>query len=69
MPKSKFKLFAISGRRYTINGVRVKKADFNRRRLKECFHSWRPLGCSEKDGFCRDCGLMVVNGKKVLSFS
>lgn len=51
---------------YFINKKKVTKVSFKKRRLTECFHQWRPLGCSSDDGYCKDCQLMVVNGHKVL---
>jgi len=60
-----FKTFEVLEGRFYINGKRVSKASFSKRRLTECFHQWRPLGCSTKDGVCRECQLMVVKGKKL----
>jgi hypothetical protein len=61
-----FKPFVIEDGRYYVNGKRVSKTVFNKRRLTECFHHWVPLACSSDDGMCSWCNLMVVNGKKVL---
>jgi hypothetical protein len=63
-----YKTFLVEDGRYYVNGKRVSKKVFTSRRLTECFHQWRPIGCSDKDGYCADCGLMVVGGKKVLSY-
>jgi len=60
-----FKTFAVADGCYYINGKRMSEASFNKRRLTECFHQWRPIGCSDTDGFCRDCQLMVVKGKRL----
>lgn len=63
-----YKSFLVEDGKFWINGKRVSKKVFGTRRLTECFHQWRPLGCSDKDGYCIDCGLMVVGGNKVLAF-
>jgi hypothetical protein len=64
-----YKTFLVEDGLFFINGKRVSKKVFGKRRLTECFHQWRPIGCSDKNGYCADCGLMVVDGKKVLVFS